>query len=72
MAIPVMAKDNSIWTLEQSVDDFGDKSGNPVIQSEITGTFSNTATSESDLKVIAYIILFLFKIGRKIGKKQLL
>ena len=23
-------------------------------------------------KVIAYIILFLFKIGRKIGKKQLL
>lgn len=56
MAIPVMAKDNGTWTLEQSVDDFGDKSGNPVIQSEVTGTFSNTATSESDLKVIAYII----------------
>ena len=55
MGTSVMAE-NGTWYLSHTVDEFGDESGNPVIQSEITGTFSNTATAESELKVMAYIV----------------
>lgn len=55
METTVMAE-NGTWYLSHTVDEFGDESGNPVIQSEITGTFSNTATAESELKVMAYIV----------------
>lgn len=55
MGTSAMAE-NGTWYLSHTVDEFGDESGNPVIQSEITGTFSNTATAESDLKVMAYIV----------------
>lgn len=55
MGTSAMAE-NGTWYLSHTVDEFGDESGNPVIQSEITGTFSNTATAESELKVMAYIV----------------
>lgn len=63
MTIPVMAKndetskDNDIWTLDQSVDDFGDANGDYIIKTVVNGTFSNTATTDSDLKVFAYFLL---------------
>lgn len=57
IAIPVMAKDDNVWTLDQSVDDFGDANGDYIIKTVVNGTFSNTATTNSDLKVFAYFLL---------------
>ena len=57
IAIPVMAKDDDVWTLDQSVDDFGDANGDYIIKTVVDGTFSNTATTDSDLKVFVYFLL---------------
>lgn len=39
------------WVIDNVVDDFGDSTGERVIKGLFTGTFSNTATSNSDLAV---------------------
>ena len=49
-----------VWIIDQSVDEFGDKTEGdaPVLKTPITGDFSNTATASSTLSGV------LFKIGR--------
>ena len=39
------------------VDEFGDATGESAIRSVVSGTFSNTATAESDLTVVAFITM---------------
>ncbi len=58
-SLPAMAENNNsdiTWVLEHSVDDFGDESGNSVIQCTVNGKFSNTATMDEELKVVTYIL----------------
>lgn len=43
------------WEIVDIVDDFGDATGETCIKSAVTGTFSNTATSDSDLTVVVFI-----------------
>lgn len=43
------------WEIIDIVDDFGDGTGENCIKSAVTGIFSNTATSDSDLTVIVFI-----------------
>ena len=47
---------NNSWGKVAVVDDFGDATGQSVISTVVSGTFSNTATTGSDLLVVAYII----------------
>ena len=42
------------WIVEQTVDDFGDETGNSVVKVITDGLFSNTATVESPLTVIIF------------------
>ena len=46
---------NNSWGKVAVVDDFGDATGQSVISTVVSGTFSNTATTGSDLLVTAYI-----------------
>ncbi len=49
-------EDDSIgsWENTEVVDEFGDATGESAIRSVVSGTFSNTATAESDLTVVAF------------------
>ena len=46
---------NNSWGKVAVVDDFGDATGQSVISTVVSGTFSNTATTGSDVLVTAYI-----------------
>ena len=46
---------NNSWGKVAVVDDLGDATGQSVISTVVSGTFSNTATTGSDLLVTAYI-----------------
>ena len=46
------AEDGSSWELTEFVDDFGDPTGEAYLRSIVSGTFSNTATSGEDMRVI--------------------
>ena len=46
----------SAWSIDYFVDDFGDYTKNSYIKGEFYGTFSDSATSGSDLKVIVSIV----------------
>ena len=50
-------EDDSVgsWENTEVVDEFGDATGESAIRTVVSGTFSNTATTGSDLLVIAYI-----------------
>ena len=52
-------EDDSIgsWENTEVVDEFGDATGESAIRSVVSGTFSNTATAESDLTVVAFITM---------------
>ena len=50
------------WLVGNYVDDFGDPTGETYIYTVSTGTFSNTATSGSDLTVGIYYQPDAFKI----------
>ena len=52
-------EDDSIgsWENTEVVDEFGDATGESAIRSVVSGTFSNTATDESDLTVVAFITM---------------
>ena len=43
--------ESSVWEIVDIVDDFGDKTGDSCIVGTFLGSFSNTATSDSDLTV---------------------
>lgn len=47
-------EEQSPWQIAYYVDDFGDPTDNFYLQGTFTGTFSNTATSSSELKVIVF------------------
>ena len=51
-AISVFADDGSSWELTEFVDDFGDPTGEAYLRSIVSGTFSNTATPEENMRVI--------------------
>ena len=51
-AISVFADDGSSWELKEFVDDFGDPTGETYLRSIVSGTFSNTATSDENMKVV--------------------
>ncbi len=51
-AISVFADDGSSWELAEFVDDFGDPTGEAYLRSIVSGTFSNTATTDEGMKVI--------------------
>lgn len=42
------------WEITQMVDDFGDPVGEKVASATFSGSFSNTATTDSELKVVAF------------------
>ena len=44
----------SQWELVRSVDEFGDPTGNTTLMANLEGTFSNTATTSSDLDVCVF------------------
>lgn len=44
----------SPWELVRSVDEFGDPTGNTILMANLKGTFSNTATTSSDLDVYVF------------------
>ena len=46
---------NNSWGKVAVVDDFGDATEQSVISTVVSGTFSNTATTGSDVLVTAYI-----------------
>lgn len=52
-------EDDSVgrWENTEVVDEFGDATGESAIRSVVSGTFSNTATAESDLTVVAFITM---------------
>mgnify|MGYP004516055927 FL=1 len=52
-------EDDSVgsWENTEVVDEFGDATGESAIRSVVSGTFSNTATAESDLTVMAFITM---------------
>lgn len=52
-------EDDSIgsWENTEVVDEFGDATGESAIRSVVSGTFSNTATAESDLTVVTFITM---------------
>ena len=52
-------EDDSIgsWENTEVVDEFGDATGESAIISVVSGNFSNTATAESDLTVVAFITM---------------
>ena len=52
-----------VWIIDQSVDEFGDKTEGdaPVLKTPITGDFSNTATASSTLSGA----LFIQKVSQK-------
>ena len=52
-------EDDSIgsWENTEVVDEFGDATGESAIRSVVSGTFSNTATAESDLTVVEFITM---------------
>ena len=52
-------EDDSIgsWENTEVVDEFGDATGESAIRSVVSGTFSNTATAESNLTVVAFITM---------------
>lgn len=52
-------EDDSIgsWENTEVVDEFGDATDESAIRSVVSGTFSNTATAESDLTVVAFITM---------------
>ncbi len=45
--------DENVWTLKQTVDEFGDATGETVFSYKVDGDFSNTATNSSSLKVVS-------------------
>lgn len=47
-------KDNSygIWNINYYVDDFGEKTDKGYVSTEIKGKFNNSATTDSDLRVV--------------------
>lgn len=47
-------EEQSPWQIAYYVDDFGDPTDDFYLQGTFTGTFSNTATSSSELKVIVF------------------
>ncbi len=51
-AISVFADSGSSWELTEFVDDFGDPTDEAYLRSIVSGTFSNTATTDEDMKVI--------------------
>ena len=51
-AIGAFADDSSSWELTEFVDDFGDPTGEAYLRSIVSGTFSNTATTDEGMKVI--------------------
>ena len=53
----VAIKETGEWTIGEYVDDFGDGTGEKYIKSISKGTFSNTATNGSDLRVITFFDL---------------
>lgn len=52
-------EDDSVgsWENTEVVDEFGDATGESAIRSVVSGTFSNTATAESDLTVVVFITM---------------
>lgn len=52
-------EDDSVgsWENTEVVDEFGDATGESAIRSVVSGTFSNTATAESNLTVVAFITM---------------
>lgn len=52
-------EDDSVgsWENTEVVDEFGDATGESAIKLVVSGTFSNTATAESDLTVVAFITM---------------
>lgn len=52
-------EDDSVgsWENTEVVDEFGDATGESAIRSAVSGTFSNTATAESNLTVVAFITM---------------
>ena len=48
-------ENSNSWEKVAVVDDFGDATGESIISTVVSGTFSNTATTGSDLLVVAYI-----------------
>ena len=52
-------EDDSVgsWKNTEVVDEFGDATGESAIRSVVSGTFSNTATAESNLTVVAFITM---------------
>ncbi|MDD6660744.1 MAG: hypothetical protein PUE72_03280 [Lachnospiraceae bacterium] len=52
-------EDDSVgsWENTEVVDEFGDATGESAIRSVVSGTFSNTATAESNLTVVASITM---------------
>lgn len=53
---PESSEDQDAWELSGFVDDFGDPTGETYLQSTIRGTFSNTATSGEDVRVMLCFI----------------
>ena len=45
---------DSNWQYCYFVDEFGDETGDPVFGTVVSGTFSNTAVSDAELKVVIY------------------
>ncbi len=45
------------WSLEQTVDEFGDPTGDECVRTYVVGDFSNTATTSSELKVYMYYMI---------------
>lgn len=52
---PVPTPELQIWELDKMVDDFGDEIDKTYLRKIFTGTFSNTATMNSDLTAIVFM-----------------
>lgn len=53
--IPSMDKSNNeygIWKIGQYVDEFGDKTNSKYVYTQLYGTFNNSATTNSELRVV--------------------
>jgi hypothetical protein len=64
---PTQTETPSTWQIVHTVDDFGDETDEVCLQQTFSGKFSNTATSNSDLKVVVYYDFYVEDKGSTTG-----
>jgi hypothetical protein len=53
--ISLFAQNNDVWETIETVDEFGDKTGDKRLVYQTTGTFSNSATRNSNIDVLLLV-----------------